>query len=430
MNAPARRLYEQRADPTVDPIERLRVEIPEKGELSFGFDAALPTDSGVKFSTSIRPWTDVRSQWLDQITNEDTLDVQTIYYRSPTTTAPHGWFLRVTDGAFCRRAESEGVAYTPRAWSQLVSLLLQEVADKPRSAVDAYRWLGPEVRATVFEHLRDRSHRREHEDTPMLLRTFMSQHGVRTLRAVLSGRHSGRHFDDEALMLALDNVLPHGSQAYVSRAVDHTAGYAVIENGENVRSTINWSNSETGAASLSFAGGCWIDALATVIRSSDGEGTDMDLTRSVRITSAHGSSSRAHTLPRIGVTHSERAQIARDRMVMSIQRASEEAAELVRCWKQALVSFPGGQMSAAPESRDDIAEVMLDLIAERTRSFESDREALKEIIVSSDRLATLPYLSAAHIAGAWALLGATKPGIESATRCQLEAGRWVKERFA
>lgn len=426
---PTHRLYEQRADPALALVSRMRVEIPEASETSFGFDAALEADAGVKFSSSLKPWTQVRDGWLAQIVGEDTLDVSAIYYRTGTPAAPRGWFLRETDGAFCRRTERDALAYTPRAWAQLVTLMLQEVPDKPRSPVDAYRWLGPSVRAEVFRHLRDRSHRRESENSPILLRTYLTPGGLRALRAVVSSRHSGRHFDDDALARALDAVLPVGAEAFVSRSIDRTIGHAVLESSETARAALSWSNSETGAASLGFGASCWIVALGTLIRSNAEEGIEADLTKPVTISSANGSSRRSHTLPRVGYTYAMRAALTRERMVASIEKASTEARALAADWAKALVSFPAGMELAMPTDRKMIAEILLDVIGERTRLKEDDREALKAIIVESDNLAQLPYLSAAHIAGAWALLGAKTDDAEESARCQLEAGRWVKERF-
>lgn len=430
--APSPKIFEQRADALIGELRRHeRVEIPPKSPDSFGFDAALSADPGVKFLSKLEDWRAVRDAWLAQITSEDLVDVQAIYYRSLTRSSV-GWYLRPTDGAFVRRQNPDALAYTPRAWAQLVTLLMQEIPDKPRSPVEAYRWLAPAVREIVFEHLRNRSRRTEKESAPILLRTFISAQGVRALRAVVSGRHSGRHFDDEALARVLDEVLPVGSKAYVSRAIDRTIGHAVIADLDTAKAVVSWSNSETGAASLGFGGACWISALETLIRSNVEEATDQTLepsTKPVTIATAHGSSRRAHTLPRVGVSHADRAIIARERMKASIGKASTAARQLASDWTLALQSFPAGTELAMPTDRSLIAEIVLDRIEDRTRLKADDREALKAVILSSDRLAQLPYLSAAHLAGAWALLGAAQTDPDEAARCQLEAGRWVKERF-
>ena len=430
---PSPRYFEQRADAVSGPIrEHEVVEIEAKSAMSFGFDAAIPADSTIRFSTTLQDWADVREAWLAQITSEDLLDVQAIYYRTPTHSSPVGWYLRSTDGAFVRTMNGAAIAYTPRAWTQLVTLFLQEVSDKPRSPAEAYRWLAPEVRSVVFAHLRDRSRRTEHENAPMLLRTYMSAQGVRALRAVVTGRHSGRCFDDEALALALDATLPFGSRAWVQRTIDRTVGHATLESSETAQAVLHWSNSETGAASLAFGAGCWITALETIVRSGKGQETTTDLEKPVTITTANGSSRRSHTLPRARVTAADRARIARERMVDSITKASAEARQLVADWHLALKAFPPGydtlvlNAGANPELH---AEVMLDLIEERSRLKTEDREALKAIIKTNDRLKQLPLFSAAHIAGAWALLAKATTDVDEAARLQLEAGRWVKSRF-
>ena len=430
---PSPRYFEQRVDSVIEPIrEYERVEIAPKSDVSFGFDAAIPADSTIQFSSKLEAWEAVRERWLAQIVSEDLLDVQAIYYRTPTRGSPVGWHLRPTDGAFVRTQNSAAIAYTPRAWTQLVSLFLQEVPDKPRSPAEAYRWLAPRERMFVFAHIRDRSRRAEHENSPILLRTYISAQGVRALRAVVSGRHSGRAFDDEALASALDQSLPFGSQAWVQRSIDRTVGHATLESSETARAVLHWSNSETGAASLAFGAGCWITALETIVRTGKDVETTTDIEKPVTITTANGSSRRSHTLPRVGKTHAARMAIARERMVSSITKASVEARQLVADWHLALKAFPPGYDTlvlaggADPELQ---AEVMLDLIEGRSHLKPDDREALKAIIKTNDRLKQLPLFSAAHIAGAWALLAKDQTDIDEAARLQLEAGRWVRNRF-
>jgi hypothetical protein len=434
--APSPRYFEQRADTAIGPVRQYeRVEIPVKSATSFGFDASLPADSAIKFSSKLEAWPAVRERWLAQITSEDLIDISMIYYRTPTRTSPVGWYLRETDGAFVRRQNEDAIAYTPRAWTQLVTLFLQEVPDKPRSPSEAYRWLAPEVRSTVFAHLRDRSRRAEREEAPMLLRTFISEQGVRALRAVVTGRHSGRCFDDEALSLALDQVLPVGSQAWVQRTIDRTVGHATLESSETASAVLYWSSSETGAASLAFGAGCRITALETLVRTGKALETAVDLEKPVTITTANGSSRRSHTLPRVGVTAAQRAKIARERMLDSILKASAEAKQLVADWHLALKAFPPGYDDLVLKVTDSAdvelyAEIMLDLIESRSNLKADDREALKAIIKTNDQLKQLPLFSAAHIAGAWALLAKDQTDVDEAARLQLEAGRWIRNRYA
>lgn len=434
---PSPRYFEQRADDALYPaVQPERVEIPSQTETCFGFDAAIPADSTIRFSTALQPWREAREAWLAQITSEDLLDLQAIYYRTPTRNSPTGWYLRASDGAFVRARQKDALAYTPRAWTQLVTLFLQEIPDKPRSPAEAFRWLSPTTRALVFAEMRNRSRRTEKEAAPILLRTYLSDQGVRALRAVVSGRHSGRCFDDEALSMALDQVLPVSSRAWVQRTIDRTVGHATLESSETAQAVLHWSNSETGAASLAFGAGCWITALETIVRSGKAQETTTDLEKPVTITTANGSSRRSHTLPRARVSAAERARIARERMVDSITKASVEAKQLVADWHEALKAFPAGYdtlVLKVSESDGDVelhAEIMLDLIESRSNLKSEDREALKAIIKTNDRLKQLPLFSAAHVAGAWALLAKNTTDVDEAARLQLEAGRWVRNRYA
>ena len=132
----------------------------------------------------------------------------------------------------------------------------------------------------------------------------------------------------------------------------------------------------------------------------------------------------------------DRARIARERMVDSLTKASVEAKQLVADWHEALKAFPAGYdtlVLKVSESDGDVelhAEIMLDLIESRSNLKSEDREALKAIIKTNDRLKQLPLFSAAHVAGAWALLAKNTTDVDEAARLQLEAGRWVRNRYA
>ena len=72
--------------------------------------------------------------------------------------------------------------------------------------------------------------------------------------------------------------------------------------------------------------------------------------------------------------------------------------------------------------------VVLDTIESTTQLTAADRVAL-ETILNGDALLSLPPLSAAHIAGAWAVLGSQQTTYAEAERCQNEAARWVLSPF-
>ncbi len=409
----------------VDPV------IPSVGPDSFGRDAALPAGEPLAYSSITLPFAEMAAGWRSRIQAEQLLDVQVTHYRSATRTAPNGFTLRPTDGAFVRR-EGTALAYTQHAWSQLVGLLLQEVPNKPRGAAEPFRWLSPAVRAAVFAELKSRSRRREGRGHEILLRSHVDQAtGLRALRAVLSGRHSGIHFDDLALLEALSAEVKADAPAYVSRGQNTTRGYAVLDSVGEVRAAISWVNSETGAASLGFSAGCYVSAIDA--RIVDGRVLTVDgeiAERDVRIASERNATRRAHTLPRARQTEETRAEIARARMQSDIRAASAASLRLCNDWRLALESFSGGHKLEAPTEREAYAQVVVDVIEERTRGFKAaDRVALTALLTDDRRLRALPFLSAAHIAGAWAVLASKQTDWSEADRMHGEAYRWVTERF-
>ena len=424
----------QKDEPTMPLLTARKVVIPPMGTHSLGIDALLPAGESPTYSSRTAPFAQVVSSWAFRIESEQLFDLQIRNYRTPTSKAPEGLYLRDTDGALMRDPNGAPLAITQRAWTQLLSVLLQEVPDKPRSPVDAYRWLSPSVRSVVFDEVKARSCRKEGRGHELLLRSFIDpRFGVRALRAVVSGRHSGIHFDDLALIAALSKVIPSGAPAYCSRAIDATSGYAIVGQGEEARASIHWSNSETGAASLEFAGGCYITTLDAVVRDGHAVRTEGVLeTESVRIASANDRTRRSHTLPRANQTEAGRAAIGQSRMATDIATATEAAKTLALAWGVALQTFARGwDRVGTTYSRTMAATVMLDLIEEHTRGgFKGeDRKAIEAVLVSNDRLQLLPFGSAAHIAGAWAVLAREQTSVTEAKRFQDEAGRWVLEGF-
>lgn len=412
----------------IDPV------IPPRGPSSLGIDAALPASAGITYSSTTRPWNEILERWRARITEEQLIDVEISHYRTATRTAPNGIRLRETDGAFLRTTNGEPLAYTQRAFAQLINLLLQEIPTKPRAAPEPYRWLETPVRSQVLESIKRRSRRGEGEGFEMLLRTYVDPAlEVRALRAVVSGRHSGIHFDDLALSHVLERMLPTAAPAYVHRDTDATRGYAVLDEKGEARATIGWSNSETGAASLAFSGGCWIETLDAVIRdgavvvSADGE----VLEAGVRVANTSDRTKRAHTLPRKRRSEAERARIAADRMSRDVAKATDRSRELCRAWDRAIRTFAPGFLIQTTEDRPAAVAVVMDLIEENTKGFsDKDRAELEKIFYAPERLKLIPFASAAYIAGAWAVLASKQTSWDEADRMQAEAARWVMRPFS
>lgn len=410
----------------VDPV------IPPASPTSLGRDAALPASAGLTYSSATRPWSEILQLWRARIAEEQLVDVEVRCYRSPTRNAPRGFTLRDTDGAFQRNTGGEALGYTQRAWAQLVNMLLQEVPAKPRGAPEPYRWLEPTVRADVFESIKRRSRRKEGVGSEILLRTYFDPAlGLRALRAVVTGRHSGIHFDDLALTRVLESMLPAQAPAYVHRDTDETRGYAVLDQKGAARATIGWSNSETGAASLAFSGGCWIETLDAVIR--DGAVVVVNgetLETGVRIANTSDRTKRAHTLPRKHRSEGERARIAAERMRRDVAKATDRSRELCRAWDRAIRTFAPGFLIQTTEDRPAAVAVVMDLIEENTKGCsDKDRAELEKIFYAPERLKLIPFASAAYIAGAWAVLAAKQTSWDEADRMQAEAARWVMRPF-
>lgn len=413
--------------------------IPPASLFSIGRDAALPAGDPIAYSSTFEEWERTSYFWRRQIEDEALSDIIVTQYRTPGSRPGCKMKLRMVDGALMLGKASgadmvdpgEGPwAYTPKAWSQLIALLLAEQADKPRGAAEPYRWLWPSIREQVFAHLVARSKRKEGADYPIVLRTYLDvRFGLRAVRAAMSGRHAGTHFDDEAVADAIDRELSAAAPSWVRRTIDLTIGHAVFATTADTlgaEAVLTWRNSETSGASLGFGAACRIKALNAVVR--DVRGEKLTNTEIITIASTAGSTRRRHTLPRVGYTEAERRAEAQKRMRSDIAKASTSARALVAAWDEACRRFPGGLPQQRPASAEQEAEIILDTIESHTPGFKAeDREALKKVIADTKQLAALPFLSAAHIAGAWAVLAARQTTIEETIRCQMEAGRWVQE---
>jgi len=150
----------------------------------------------------------------------------------------------------------------------------------------------------------------------------------------------------------------------------------------------------------------------------------------VTIASATGSTRRRHSLPRVGYSEAQRRQVAQNRMRADIGKATDAARQLVTAWTQACERFPSSLAASGhrPATAELEAEVLLDLVEQHTRGFrEEDRAGLKTVVADTEQLKTIPFLSAAHVAGAWAVWAKRLKTLEARLRCQLEAGRWIQE---
>lgn len=398
------------------PTEPIRKPVTPKLPLP---DALLRFQPDNTFSSLTTSWDETRTAWLARIEQDRCEDAELTYWRTPTAYSATGLFLSPTDGGLSRGGGTSNI--TPHAWRQLVNLL-NNSPTAPRSPADAFGWLTPPIRAQAFAELRDRSTRKEGPGHELLMRFFNYQ-GRRTLRAVVSARHSGIHFDDVALVKFLDETLTKSDATFVSRGVDFTHGYAVMgsQNSDGkpetaARLALSFSNSETGAASLGFAGACHVRAINAQLRCT------------VDIVNAKGRTRRSHTLPRARRSEEERAAIGQERLTGDIAEALTASRALAQAWDAALTTYaPGwGPITGQPMNA---APVVLDIIEELTGFESAEERTALEAVLTSGALDSLPTLTAAHVAGAFAVLASNSTSWSEAHRLQGIAARWVLKGF-
>jgi hypothetical protein len=395
-------------------------EVPE----TFGHDAIIGDAPGT--TRLLGSWTAVHADLLATIAAEEQLDSRFTEYRSPTEDAPVGIHLRLSDGAFMRRLGAPALAFSSHGWAQLVSLLA--APDAPRSQAQNIAWCWPVLRSGVFSELVARSNRMEVE--PIYLRTAVravNGRSVRYIRAVLTGRHSGRHFDDQAVAEALAARALPGVSGWWSRAANGSAGGVDLRNEgrSGAHAHIYASNSETGGKSISFSAAVRITALDAVIV-SPGKTVGVD----VQIASDSIAKRRNHTLSSKGLTDSRRREIAQDRMRMDIDATAGRAEALLAAWDAALDSYAPGLDRAGAEllattRRAEAVSILIDWLLENGKVSPAEGEVLAKIMIEQTGLDQFRWGSRAYVAAAFAVLARRADSIETGTELAKQAGAWV-----
>jgi len=409
----------------------------------------------------------IRQQIADERTAE------TDVAGNPTSDSTVQWQtlrLHHLDGAMMRLGGA-GVPVTEHALGQAVSALTAG-GTGPRSGAANLAWQSTMARAIVWLELLATAKRDPTQ--PLLVRTgYRLRQGLRfnnaparerVIRAVMTSRSSGIHFDDPALLRVLESVTPAGNFALFERAALGTESRFRVEVADRLTKggldlSVSGRNSETGEARLAFAASARIRALDAVVVAHRGVAVLDEA--DVELASSRGSSERNHTLPTIStaalretyglkgnngdrLTEPQRASIAAQRMAASFKAASEAAVELGRQWDVALKTFAPGcdAFGASGLTAEVQAQVVLDLCEEHGMVLGADRAGIEQVLIDDSRLMSLPHGSAAHMAAAFAVLAArgtaTVSEVEGkkvttfaprawgeAHRLQQVAGRWV-----
>lgn len=414
------------------PSEPVRKPLQHPGfgsapQASFGVDAILPAHPYRYRTGRDNDWSAVLAEWLTLIAREQIVDTEVPYYRTACDHTPYELHLRNTDGALVRQPGKTPLAFQPGAWSQLISLLGH--GKGPRGGASAFAWLWPTERARVFAELRDRSTRPEGVKHAMLFRTHIDPTtGLRALRAVVSARHSGEHFDDAALAAALNERVQPDAPAGVVRGIEETNGWAALrESFAEARASVHWRNSETGGAQLSFHAGCYISVLDVTVRRSLANGDEVLEQRHALLATEQGGTRRNHTLPKKNVTEERRGAIARERMLGDFDKAADHARALAASWQEARESFPRDFAGVPAHDRAAAAAVIMDAIEEQgsVRLLDDDRARVQGIIESEERLDSLPFGSAAYVAAVYACAARDAGDPEQTQRLQHLATEWM-----
>lgn len=325
------------------------------------------------------------------------------------------------DGALTRGGG--GMAYTDWAFAQLVSAQdpttktgLRRGESAPSGLAKAALWCAPLARAAIYSDVKAANTRR----SGVLFRRFRDPvTGLLALRAVVTERHSAAAFDDLAVLGALETVLrtaaPEGdARAAFTRGWKFSRGSVVLPSSTDVSLAISFGNSEVGAASLSFSGSAFIKALDTTVVFPGGT----EYNSHVQVASNRDATRRNHTLPRVNVSDARRGGIAQERMVKDIARALRASVALADGWDRALVDV------MMDISISHTPEILGDLLMERGIEAETVK-AIMAVMVADDRLLALPRGSAAHLAGAVAIVARQQPTYDGVLELQELAGAIV-----
>lgn len=357
----------------------------------------------------------------------------------------HDLALDPRDGAIVRRAQGGGLAYTPFAWSQLVSLMK---TGAPMGLGNVMRWQSPLTRSHGWDDVTRESQRPREEEA--LLRCFHTTVGgrvVQAARAVVSGRYA-KDFDDENVVDVVAGLPERPEKAMVSRQwiVTH-ASFRLAAGDEDVAMGFYLKNSEVGGASLEMTGALAIRALDATVQMPSGAKYD----RLVSIAADSASSKRRHTLPRYGVDRSrlseaDRSRVAAERIAEDVERALEAARFLAARWKvakrainQVIVPLCKGCRREDGLTDPGAVSVLADMLMERglmqwAKTHDEVAEFAAELagVVSDDeRLRSIPHGSAAHMAAALALMAQSKDRTwEQATELQRMSGRLLVEQWS
>jgi len=371
------------------------------------------------------------------------------------------------------RVGGPGAPFTEHALQQLIGAITAGGTGF-RSAASALGWASPAAAAQLLVELMAQSKR--DRTSPLVVRTgFRLRQGPRAegspvrervIRAILTARASGVHYDDPALMAVLASVTPAGNRAHVARSAlgTETRGWVEVTDKTAPKTgldlMVSFRGSETGEARLGFRSSCRIRFLDVVMVAHRGVAVADE--QEIEVGTARGASERNHTLPTISskelretynlgpgtngtrLTEPQRASIAAQRMTASFTQASAAAFELGRQWAGALKTFaPGaGPLDASGGTAEVMAQVLLDLCEEHGMVLGADRAGIEQVLIDDSRLMSLPHGSAAHMAAAFAVLAARGTATVSevggkkvttfqpltwreAQRLQEVAGRWV-----
>lgn len=415
------------AAPKIPPFAAIATDLAKSDAVrpdTFPIDAALSQRGPGTYATRRLPFVEVIRLWLACIIGERLTDV----------TIPNPFALGVDyrDGALTRGAG--GLAYTPHAWSQLVSLFKVNRSPIPDGIASVDRWHSPIARHFGFEDIK-RTSRRPREGEEIVLRTFRTSADGRyytALRAVVTGRHGLTDTDDSNVIRVLEGLEEQPIEGRVSRGWDKTYGSFVLDSGDSdVRLGFGFANSETGCGSIEFNGSILIRALDTEITLPSGERGEQMIT----IAAGNAGTRRRHTLPRYDsrsgkrLTDGQRTAIAQDRIGTDVAKALDGARVLAQRWglARADVLVDAVRFASIASADDSAVTLLWDFFSDHgysklleSRGDEASAKAflreLAKVIADDARLRSLPHGSAAHMAAAFALLATAKERTWEETR--------------